>query len=177
MHEKVTRVGRAIAVMAMAVLGLTGCADLTPTELNQVGDDRISLRPLLDSDSIAIPGTDSRDVVEALGEPTETTSQRPPENQRPGRVKTLRYDGLEVVVRELNKPRRRFISDLVITSDAYATVLPISVGTPRGEIEEVLGSPSETEGSEAVYKLTDDGDRCIITYEDGRATRLTFQFG
>jgi hypothetical protein len=179
MHENVTHGRRTVAVVAavVAVLGLTGCAELRPTELNDIGDDGISLRPLLDPDSIAIPGTDSDDVIETLGEPTETTSRKPPENQRPGRVKTLRYDGLEVVVRELNKPRRRFISDLVITSDAYATRLPIGIGTPRAEIEEVLGPPSETEGQEAVYKLTDDGDRCIVTYEDGRAIRLTFQFG
>jgi hypothetical protein len=177
MRERLFRGVTAIAAAALVALGLTGCAEFRPTELNQVGDDRVSLRPLLDPDAIAIPGTDTRDVIAALGEPAEMTSRKPPENERPGRVRTLRYDGLDIVVRELNKPRRRYISDLVITSAAYATTLPIGVGSRRSEIEEVLGEPSETEGREAVYVLTDDGDRCIVAYEDDRATRLTFQYG
>jgi hypothetical protein len=179
MRRIVGRSERAVAILVtlLVALVLAGCAELTPTELDEVGNDKISLRPLLDPDAIAIPGTDSADVIAALGEPTETTSRRPPKHQRPGRVKILRYDGLEVVVRELNKPARRFISDLVITSDAYATTLPVGVGSRRADIEDVLGQPSETEGQEAVYELTDDGNRCIVAYENDRATRLTFQFG
>ena len=56
-------------LVVVAVLGVltTGCAELTPTEVRQIERGGTSLRPLLDPDSIAIPGTDSADVVEALG--------------------------------------------------------------------------------------------------------------
>lgn len=167
----------AAITVVVAVVLTTGCAEIMPTEVRQVERGKISLRPLLDPDSIAIPGTGTTEVIDVLGAPTGSEEASPPPDQRPGTVTTLRYDGLEVVVRELEKPPRAFISDLVITSRDYATELPIGVGTERDDIERVLGEPSGTEGADATYELTDRGDRCIVTYEGDRATRLTFQFG
>lgn len=177
---------------------LTGCAELTPTELRQIDRGGTSLRPLLDPDSVAVPGTDSEDVVAVLGEPDDAEESKPPKRQRPGTVVTMRYDGLEIVVRELRKPTRAFISDMTVTSGEYVTNLPVGVGASRREIERVLGEPLETRdasdetptdagseasategagaGSEVVYALTDNGDRCIVTYEGGRATSLHFNF-
>lgn len=195
---------RLLALLALLSILATGCAELTPTEMRQIERGGTSLRDLLDPDSIAIPGTDSSDVVDALGEPAASEEAVPPKGQRPGTVITLRYDGLEVVVRELRKPARSFISDLTITDREYVTSLPVRVGASRDEIEGVLGEPREaadggggdstggdggdggaaSEGSEAapspgeevVYALNDDGDRCIITYEGDRATRMHFTF-
>lgn len=194
------RAGRRLLVL-LAFLGIlaTGCAELAPTEMRKIERGGTSLRGLLDPDSIAIPGTDSSDVVDALGEPAASEEADPPKDQRPGTVITLRYDGLEVVVRELRKPARSFISDLTITDREYVTSLPVRVGGSRDEIEEVLGEPREAEdggggsgdgddggnseaaatpstGEEVVYALNDDGDRCIVTYEGDRATRMHFTF-
>ncbi|HSJ46320.1 MAG TPA: hypothetical protein VK923_16715 [Euzebyales bacterium] len=184
------RAGPRVLVL-LALLGVlaTGCAELTATELRQIERSGTSLRPLLDPDSLAIPGTDTDDVIEALGDPYETDETSPPQDQRPGTVITMRYEGLEVVVRELREPTREFISDITITSSEYATSLPFRVGASRGEIEEVLGEPAEARddaessentgsptGTEAVYALTDDGDRCIVTYEGDRASRMRFTF-
>jgi hypothetical protein len=188
---------------ALALLGVlaTGCAELTPTEVRQIERSGTSLRPLLDPDSIAIPGTDSEDVIAALGEPNEADESRPPEGEQPGTVITMRYEGLEIIVRELREPTREFISDITITSSEYVTSLPFRVGASRGEIEEVLGEPTETQddagssastenagnsastenagnsaGTEVVYALTDDGHRCIVTYDGDRASRMRFTF-
>lgn len=186
-----------------AIIGMlvTGCAELTPTEVRGIERSGTSLRPLLDPDSIAIPGTNSDDVVAALGEPDDIEEDEPPQRQRPGTVVTMRYEGLEIVVRELDEPSRAFISDIIITSPEYVTGLPFRVGASRAEIEEVLGEPTATEepaassegseaseaseasessarpaGGEVVYPLSDDGDRCIVTYEDDRASRVRFTF-
>lgn len=186
-----------------AIIGMlvTGCAELTPTEVRRIERSGTSLRPLLDPDSIAIPGTNSDDVVAALGEPDDIEEDEPPQRQRPGTVVTMRYEGLEIVVRELDEPSRAFISDIIITSPEYVTGLPFRVGASRAEIEEVLGEPTATEepaassegsegseaseasessarpaGGEVVYPLSDDGDRCIVTYEDDRASRVRFTF-
>jgi hypothetical protein len=166
-----------IAAVILALL-LAGCEDLAPLiEIEeQVEPGQVSLRPLLDADSLAVPGIDTTDVIDALGEPVSTETTEPPEEQRPGTVNTLRYEGLDVVVHELEKPRRRFISDLVISSPAYLTDLSVGVGASRAEVEQVLGEPSSTEGDEAVYDLTDAGDRCTVTYDGNRATRFAFHF-
>lgn len=166
-----------IGVASVAAVLIAGCAELLPAQARdaQVAG-KTSLRPLLDPDSLAIPGTDTAEVVATIGEPTERATSQPPKRQRPGVVTTLMYDGLEVVVRELERPPRTFISSLVITSDDYATQLPIGVGSSREEIESVLGEPSESEGAEVVYTLTDSGDRCIVLYEGDVASRLTFHF-
>jgi len=185
-----TGAGRRLVAL-LAVLGVltTGCSQLTPTEVRQIERGGTSLRPLLDPDSIAVPGTDSADIIAALGEPDETEESSPPEGQEPGTVITMRYEGLEIVVRELREPTRSFISDMTITNREYATSLPVRVGASRGDIEEVLGEPIETEdgvessestegtaGTEVVYALNDDGDRCVVTYEADRASRMRFTF-
>lgn len=192
----------------LAFLGIlaAGCSELTPTEVRRIERSGTSLRPLLDPDSIAIPGTDSADVIAALGEPDDS-EEEDPEEQQPGTVITMRYEGLEIVVSELSEPPRAFISEMVITSPEYVTSLPFRVGASRAEIEEVLGEPAETEapaedseaptesseaptessemptessvgatGTEVVYALNDDGDRCIVTYDGDRASRLRFTF-
>lgn len=167
---------RAVA-LAVAVMLLSGCAGLLPADTQQVDvGSRVSLQPLLDTDAIAIPGIRATEVVDVVGEPSETVRRRPPKPERPGEVVILRYDGLEVVVRELERPPRAFISDLVLTSDDYATTLPVGVGSSRADIEDVLGEPSETEGDEAVYQLSERGDRIIVVYEGDRAARMAFQF-
>jgi len=175
---------------------LTGCAELAPTEVRRIERGGTSLRPLLDPDSLAIPGTSSGDVVAVLGEPEDTEETRPPKGQRPGTVMTLRYDGVEIVVHELRRPTREFISEMTITSDEYVTSLPIRVGASRDDVEEVLGEPTTPDqdtaeaatdagseatedaaaGSAVVYALTDDGDRCIVTYDGDRVTRMRFTF-
>ena len=186
-----------LAALALLGLLLTGCAELTPTEVRQIERGGTSLRPLLDPDSIAIPGTDSEDVVAALGEPEDAAETRPADDERPGTVITMRYDGAEIVVYELREPTREFISEMTITSGEYVTSLPVRVGASRGDIEEVLGMPTEPDddtaeagaddrpeaptevppsGSDVVYALTDDGDRCIVTYDGDRATRMRFTF-
>lgn len=178
-----------LVLLALLSVLATGCAELTPTELRQIERSGTSLRPLLDPDSLAIPGTNTDDVIEALGDPYEADESSPPQDQRPGTVITMRYEGLEIVVRELREPTREFISDITITSSEYATSLPFRVGASRGEIEEVLGEPAEARdgaessenagsptGTEVVYALTDDGDRCIVTYEGDRASRMRFTF-
>jgi hypothetical protein len=177
---------RLIAVLAVLGVLVAGCAELTPAELRRIERGGTSLRPLLDPDSIAIPGTDSADIIAALGEPDETEEGEPPEGQRPGTVIAMRYDGLEIVVRELSEPARAFISDMTITSDEYVTSLPVRVGASRAEIEKALGEEAETgegvessesaSGTEVVYRLNDDGDRCIVTYEGERASRMRFTF-
>lgn len=178
-----------LVLLALLSVLATGCAELTPTELRQIERSGTSLRPLLDPDSLAVPGTNTDDVIEALGDPYEADESSPPQDQRPGTVITMRYEGLEIVVRELREPTREFISDITITSSEYATSLPFRVGASRGEIEEVLGEPAEARdgaessenagsptGTEVVYALTDDGDRCIVTYEGDRASRMRFTF-
>ena len=183
-------------IVLLSVL-LTGCAELAQTEVRRIERGGTSLRPLLDPDSLAIPGTSSGDVVAVLGEPEDTEETRPPKGQRPGTVMTLRYDGVEIVVHELRRPTREFISEMTITSDEYVTSLPIRVGASRDDIEEVLGEPTTPDqdtaeaatdagseaatedaaaGSAVVYALTDDGDRCIVTYDGDRVTRMRFTF-
>jgi hypothetical protein len=185
-----------LAVLALLGVLLTGCAELTPTEVRQIERDGTSVRPLLDPDSIAIPGTSSEEVVAVLGEPDDTEETRPATDQRPGTVITMRYDGAEIVVYELREPTRSFISEMTITSSEYVTRLPVGVGASRGDIEDVLGAPTAPDddaeeatdagseaptedaaaGSDVVYALTDDGDRCIVTYDGDRATRMRFTF-
>ena len=156
---------------------MAGCSQITSSSSSREFErGRTSLRPLLDVDALGIPGTGRDDIEAALGDPTAATSRRPPENQRPGTVTTMTYDGLEIVVRELRKPSRSFISDVVLTSGEYAPPLPVRVGARRSDIERVLGEPSETEGDEAVYPLTNSGDRCIVTYDGTRAARVAFQY-
>jgi hypothetical protein len=183
--------------VVLALLGMlaTGCAELTPTEVRRIERSGTSLRPLLDPDSVAIPGTDSADVIAALGEPDDTEEKDAPQGQQPGTVITMRYEGLEIVVSELQEPTRAFISDMIVTSPEYVTSLPFRIGASRAEIEEVLGEPAATEApaesaerpessesseratrTEVVYALNDDGDRCIVTYEGDRASRLRFVF-
>jgi hypothetical protein len=157
---------------------LAGCEDLAPLiDMEQpVEPGQVSLRPLLDADSLAVPGVGTDDVIDTLGEPASSETTEPPKDERPGTVSTLRYQGLDVVVHELEEPRRTFISDLVISSPAYLTALNVSVGASRAEVEQVLGAPSSAEGDEAVYDLSDAGDRCTVTYDGNRATRFAFHF-
>lgn len=164
-------------VLALVGILTAGCADLVPASNLDVGRDQVSLRPLLDSDSVAIPGIDPADVTAALGEPTSSEVRERPDDQRAGIVTTMRYDGLEIVVHETEKPQRAFITDLVISSRTYVPSLPVTVGAERRDIERVLGEPSATEGGEVVYDLNDDGDRCVVTYNGDRAERVAFSFG
>ncbi len=164
------------ATVAVVVLLLVGCADIVPAADQPVEPGRVSLRPLLDDDSLAVPGIDTADVVDTLGEPTSTDTKKPPKKERPGTVSTLRYQGLEIVVHELEEPSRTFISDLVVSSPVYLTDLDVSVGTSRAKVEQVLGTPSSREGDEAVYDLTEAGDQCTVTYDGNRAIRFAFRF-
>jgi hypothetical protein len=169
---------RWLGAAMIVVLLLAGCDDLAPVmEFEEpVEPGQVSLRPLLDSDSLAMPGVGTGDVIETLGEPASTETTEPPEDERPGTVSTLRYQGLDVVVHELEKPHRTFISDLVISSPMYLTVLDIGVGASRSEVEQVLGAPSSTDGDDAIYDLTDAGDHCTVTYDGNRATQFAFHF-
>jgi hypothetical protein len=164
------------ALIALTAVLLAACSELTPTEIRQLEGDRISLRPLLDPDAVAVPGTDTADVIAALGEPEQSEESTPPDDQQPGTQTTMRYDGLEIVVRELRKPKRAFISTMTITSREYAITVPVAVGSRRKDVEAVFGEPSESEGAEAAYDLTSDGDRCVVTYDGDRASRLAFTF-
>lgn len=171
-----TSVWRRAAAVATLVL-LAGCGELIPLADRTVQRGDVSLRPLLDSDSLAVPGKDSSDVTGALGEPERTDSDKPPRDERPGDVITLHYDGLDVVVHELRKPRRTFISDLVISSSTYEMDLPIAVGASRDDIERALGPPASSQGDASTYQLTDAGDRCVVTYDGDRATELALHYG
>jgi hypothetical protein len=194
---------RLLLACALAVL-LSGCAEVLSLSsgAGPGGDGRVSLAPLLDPDSVAIPGTNAARVIEVLGEPDEMEKQDAPEPQRPGRAVTLRYDGLDVVVHELYQPSRNFIADMIVASRSYRTALGIRVGDSRGEIEEVLGEPLPPEdaqlsgdgdgsgddsGSEAssepaepgnrsVYELTDQGDTITVTYDGDRAVELVYHY-
>lgn len=191
-----------LLLACVLVVLLSGCA-----EVLSLGDGaaagnggRESLAPLLDPDSVAIPGTNAARVIEVLGEPEETAKQEAPKAQRPGRAVTLRYDGLDVVVHELYQPNRNFIADMIVTSRSYRTELGVRVGDTRGEVEEVLGEPlpdedaqasdgdvGDADGSEAtsepaepadrsVYALTDEGDTITVTYENDRAVELIYHY-
>lgn len=162
--------------VALCLVLAAGCGDITILDTRQVGRGQVSLRPLLDADSLAIPGLTTSNVIEALGEPESTDTRRPPKDQRPGTVTVMRYEDLEIVVHELRNPRRAFISELVVSSRRYVTNLPVGVGATRGEIDQVLGEPSEIEGDQVTYPLTDDGSQAIVTYEGRRAARLLFRF-
>lgn len=193
---------RLLLACALAVL-LSGCAEVLSlgSGAGPGGGGRVSLEPLLDPDSVAIPGTNAARVIEVLGEPDEMEKQDAPEPQRPGRAVTLSYDGLDVVVHELYQPSRNFIADMIVTSRSYRTALGIRVGDSRGEIEEVLGQPLRAEdaqsgdgdgsgddsGSEAssepaepanrsMYELTDQGDTITVTYDGDRAVELVYHY-
>lgn len=195
---------RLLLACALVVL-LSGCAEIMSLGQggSSVGGGRVSLAPLLDPDSVAIPGTNAARVIEVLGEPQEMEKEDAPEPQQPGRAVTLRYDGLDVVVHELYQPSRNFIADMIVTSRSYRTELGIRVGDSRGEIEEVLGepvsqgdaeagdggdgsdgddgseAPSESGGDPAdrsVYELTDEGDTITVTYDGDRAIELVYHY-
>jgi hypothetical protein len=170
---------RWLGVTAVVVMMfLTGCEDLLPlVEIEPpVDPGQVSLRPLLDADSLALPGIDTAEVIDVIGEPVSTETAKPPKEERPGTVSTLHYDGLDVVVHELREPRRTFISDLVISSPAYLTELKVGVGASRADVEQAFGTPSSTEGPAAVYELSDGGDLCTVTYDGDRATEFAFHF-
>lgn len=163
-------------VALACVLLVAGCGDLPFGDAQPVGRNQISVRPLLDPDSVAVPGTDAGTVVDVLGEPEATAKRRPPKDQRPGTVKALQYEDLEVVVYELNRPSRAFVSSMTVTSGRYVTNLPVGVGSTRSDIEQILGEPVEVEGDDATYALSNDGDQCVVTYDGTRASRMVFQF-
>ncbi len=165
-----------VALLVAAVL-LAGCAELMPSSIRPVQGGQVSLRQLLDPDSLAVLGLDTDDVIDALGRPDSSETRETPDDAPPGTITTMRYDGLEVVVHELERPQRAFISELVISSEAYVTNLPFGVGASRRDVEQALGEPSsEEEDGDVVYDLSDDGDRCIVTYDGDRATRMTLRF-
>lgn len=164
-------------VLALLAVLTAGCAELLPVSVSDLERGQVSLRPLLDSDSVAIPGVAPEDVTAALGEPASSDVRETPDDEPAGTVTTMRYDGLEIVVREIEEPKRAFITDLVISNRTYVPSLPVTVGASRSDVERLLGEPSATEGGEVVYDLTDDGDRCIVTYDGNRATQVAFQFG
>jgi hypothetical protein len=163
-------------LVVLAVLA-SGCAELLPASARDVGDGQVSLRPLLDSDAVAIPGIDPAEVAAALGEPTSSEVRETTDDEPAGTVTTMQYDGLEIVVHEVEEPRRAFITDLVISTRTYVPSVPVTVGAARSDVERLLGEPSATEGRDVVYDLTDDGDRCIVTYDGDRAQQIAFQFG
>ena len=185
-----------LALACVLVVLLSGCAEVMSLGPGASGGSgRVSLAPLLDPDSVAIPGTNAARVIEVLGEPAEMEKEDAPKPRQPGRAVTLHYDGLDVVVHELYKPSRNFIADMVVTSRSYRTELGVRVGDTRGEIEEVLGEPLPEEdeqsdggnGSEApsepeepadqsVYELTDEGDTITVTYDGNRATELVYHY-
>lgn len=173
---RIGRPGRTACALALAALLLAGCAELLPSSLRPVQGGQVSLRQLLDPDSLAILGLDTDDVIDALGQPDSSETRETPDGEQPGMITTMQYDGLEIVVNEIERPQRSFISELVISSDAYVTNLPVGVGASRADIEQALGEPSSAEGGEVVYALTDDGDTCVVTYEGDRATKMRFQF-
>lgn len=166
---------RAAVVFALIAMLTSGC-ELIPSSTQEVGRGQVSLRPLLDSDSVAIPGTGPADVIAALGEPTSSEVADAPEDDGPGTVTTMRYDGLHVVVYEITSPERAYISDLVISNRTYVPSVPVTVGTPRSDVERLLGEPFDTQGSTAYYDLTDDDDRCVVTYNGDRAQVIAFRF-
>ena len=162
--------------IAVCLVLAAGCGDITFIDTQRVGRGQVSLRPLLDADSLAIPGLDTSNVIAALGEPVSTRERRPPKDQRPGTVTVMRYEDLRIVVHELRRPSRGFISKLTISSGRYVTNLPFGVGATRSDVEEALGQPSSVDGDTATYPLSQDGDRCVVTYDSRRATKLVFEF-
>jgi hypothetical protein len=191
-------VARLLIAGALVVL-LGGCADLMSLGQGSGGGGRVSLAPLLDPDSVAIPGTNGARVIDVLGEPEQLDREDAPEDRLPGRELTLHYDGLVVVVHELYQPQRSFIADMILTSRDYRTELGIRVGDSRREIEGVLGEPlpeedeqaaagdGDTAGSEApsesldpdersMYELTDQGDTITVTYDGNRATEIVYHY-
>lgn len=167
---------RAGAVLALLAVLMSGCTQLAQSANTEVKRGQVSLRPLLDSDALAIPGTGPDDVTAALGEPTSSEVSESADDEPDGTVTTMRYDGLEVVVHEIDKPKRSFISDLVISNRTYVPSLPIAVGTSRSDVEQVLGEPSETEDGDVAYDLSDNGDRCIVTYDGDRVEQVAFRY-
>ncbi len=176
MTSTVRAVRQGGVTLLLATVLLAGCAELMPTSVRPVQGGQVSLRELLDPDSLAIPGLDTEDVIEALGQPNSSETREAPDDEPAGTITTMRYDGLEVVVKEIERPLRSFIPELVISSRAYVTNLPVGVGSSRADIEEALGEPARDEDGEVVYQLSDDGDRAVVTYEGDRATQITFRF-
>lgn len=167
---------RGFATLAALVVLTSGCSQFVPASTLDLERGQVSLRPLLDSDSVAIPGTGTSEITAALGEPASSEVAETADDEPAGTITTMEYDGLEIVVHELEKPQRAFISELVLRDRTYVPSLPVMVGARRDDVEELLGQPATTEGDEVVYELTDDGDRCIVTYAGNRAERVTFQF-
>lgn len=165
------------AVLAVLAVLASGCSQLVPASTLDLERGQVSLRPLLDSDSVAIPGTGTSEITAALGEPASSEVTEASDDEPAGTVTTLQYDGLEIVVHELEEPQRAFISELVLSNRTYVPSVPVMVGARRDAVEELLGEPATIEGDEVVYELTDDGDRCIVTYDGNRAEQVTFRFG
>lgn len=168
---------RAGAVLALLAVLMSGCTQLARSTSRDVKRGQVSLQPLLDSDALAIPGTGPDDVTAALGEPTSSEVAETSDEEPDGTVTTMRYDGLEIVVHEVDNPKRSFISDLVISNRTYVPTLPVTVGTTRRDVQRVLGEPSETADGDVAYDLSDDGDRCIVTYEGNRVAQVAFRYG
>lgn len=198
-------VARLLVAGALVVL-LGGCADVMALGQGSAGGGggRVSLAPLLDPDSVAIPGTNGARVIEVLGEPEQIDREDAPEERRPGRELTLHYEGLDVVVHELYQPQRSFIADMILTSRDYRTELGIRVGDSRREIEGVLGEPLPEEDEQqllgdepadggsgaasdaptepvdpearSIYALTDQGDTITVTYDGNRSTEIVYHY-
>ncbi|CAN5921709.1 hypothetical protein BH23ACT10_BH23ACT10_14750 [soil metagenome] len=163
-------------MLALLAALTTGCTQLAQSASTDVKRGQVSLRPLLDSDALAIPGAGPDDVTAVLGEPTSSEVAEKSDDEPDGTVTTMRYDGLEVVVHEIDKPKRSFISDLVISNRAYVPSLPVTVGISRRDVEQVLGEPPETEDGDVAYDLSDDGDLCIVTYDGNKVAQVAFRF-
>jgi hypothetical protein len=160
--------GVRFVLVALAVLGSGAAGAVGPTDIVRV-DDYIGAPH-------ALFGRTGTDVERALGPPGATEPGRVPSFRDAAVFRTARrlvYPGLVIEVLETGRLRR-----VRIGVPGRGLPFGLDVGTPREEIERVLGEPQEAADSHLMYLYSDGFPETVHFHlRDGRVRVIEWNFG
>lgn len=157
-----------VGLASLLVCGLTAAGAVGPTDIVRVDDYIGAPRVLF--------GRTGAEVERALGTPVDTqpgavASYLDPADLRPTR--RLTYPGLVIDVLGPGRIRR-----VRIAAPGRGLPFGLDVGSPRDEVERILGEPQEATTSALMYLYSDGFPETVHFHlRDGRVRGIEWNFG
>jgi hypothetical protein len=157
-----------LMLLGLAALGPGPAGAVGPTDIVRVDDYIGAPRALF--------GRTGADVERTLGPPFQTEPGRVPSFRDPAvfrPARRLSYPGLVIEVLETGRLRR-----VRIGAPGRGLPFGLDVGSPREEVERILGEPQETADSHLMYLYSDGYPETVHFHlRDGRVRGIEWNFG